>query len=183
MPSAHTYAEDLVEPKKLEASMSNLIVITFENAGEAEQVRDALRKAEREDRISLDDSAVVLKDEEGMVHLKNEMDRGVKVGALGGGLLGLFVGFLLGGPIASLVVGAVSGALGGDLANLGIDQRFIKEVSEALQPDTSALFVIVREADPGVALAALESHTGTVYYTSLPVEAEERLRQILSEGR
>jgi uncharacterized membrane protein len=83
-------------------------------------------------------------------------------------------------PLAGLLVGALGGGLVGKLADTGIDQRFVKEVSEDLQPGTSALFLIVREANPNVALSALKPYKGTVRHTSFPPEAEEELRRILS---
>jgi uncharacterized membrane protein len=159
--------------------MPNLVVMTFGNEAEAGQVLEALRAAHHEHSISLDDSAVVVKTEDGRVEVKNEVDRGIKIGALGGGLLGLLAGFLLGGPIASLVVGAIGGAFSGDLANLGIDQRFIDDVSTDLEPGTSALFVMVREAEPEAVFAALEPFQGEIYSTHLPEDSEEALRRAL----
>jgi uncharacterized membrane protein len=159
--------------------MQNLVVITFDKADEAGQVLEALKESEE---ISLDDSAVVVKDEDGAVDVHNVVDRGIKVGALGGGLVGLLVGMLFGGPIASVLLGAVAGAMGGNLANLGIDQQFIDNVGEALEPGTSALFLVVREADPEAALAVLKAHKGKIYYTALSTETEESLRQALNEG-
>ena len=45
--------------------MSNLVVITFEGAEEAAKVRETLRSVEAQGLLSLDDSAVVVKDAEG----------------------------------------------------------------------------------------------------------------------
>jgi uncharacterized membrane protein len=160
--------------------MSNLVVITFDDAEEAGRVRDTLRSAQRADYLSLDDSAVVVKDEKGKVHVKNELDRGVKVGAVGGGALGLLIGSIF-FPLAGLLVGALAGGLLGSAADLGIQKSFVKEVSEDLTPGTSALFVLVRDANPEVALAALKPYKGTVRHTSLSPEAEQELRRILSK--
>ncbi len=162
--------------------MPNLVVITFDDVDEAGQVLEALHAANH-DEISLDDSAVVIKDLDGTVEVRNEVDRGIKIGAIGGGLLGLLVGFVFGGPIASLVIGVVGGALGGNLANLGIDQRFIDDVSEAMAPGSSALFVMVREAEPEAVLTALQPFEGQVYYTQFPEETEAELRRLLSEEK
>ncbi len=160
--------------------MSYLVVITFDNAEEAGKVRETLRSAQRSDYLSLDDSAIVVKDEDGKIHVKNEMDRGVKIGAVGGGLLGLVIGSII-FPVGGLLIGALAGALIGKSGDLGIEQEFVDEVSEDLQPGTSAIFFIIRGADPEVAMAALRPYKGKVRQTSLPPEAEEELRRVLKK--
>ncbi|NIV36589.1 MAG: DUF1269 domain-containing protein [Anaerolineae bacterium] len=160
--------------------MSNLIVVTFDDPEEAGKVLKSLRSVQKEGYLGLDDSAVVVKDEDGKVHVKNEMDRGVKIGAVGGGFLGLLIGSVF-FPIAGLVIGALAGGLVGKSVDLGVDQKFVKEVSEDMQPGTSALFFIVRDAEPDVAVAALRPYKGTVRHTSFPPEAEEELRRILKK--
>jgi uncharacterized membrane protein len=160
--------------------MSNLIVVTFDNPDEAGKVLKTLHSAERSDYLSLDDAAVVVRDQEGKVHVHNETERGVKIGAVGGGLLGLMIASIF-FPIAGLVIGAVGGALVGKSLGTGVDKKFVEEVTEQLQPGTSALFVIVREGNPDVAVAALKPYKGTVLQTTFPPEAEDELRRILSK--
>ena len=115
------------------------------------------------------------KDVEGKIHVKNELDRGVKVGAVGGGILGLLI-FGIFGPLGGLIVGAVGGGLVGSLVGKGISKSFTEEVAEALQPETSAIFFIVRDADVDYAMALLRNYEGKVIQTSLPKEAEDDLR-------
>jgi uncharacterized membrane protein len=160
--------------------MSNLVVIAFDNMEEAGKVRETLRSAQHEDLISLDDAAVVVRDEDGKVHVKNETDRGVKIGAVGGGLLGLLLASVF-FPIGGLVIGAIGGALVGKAFDTGVDQKFVKDVEAQLQPGTSAIFFIVREANADVAAAALRPYKGTVLQTTFPPEAEDELRRILKK--
>jgi uncharacterized membrane protein len=154
-------------------------VITFDDPHRAEDVRHSLSQVEHAGHLSLDDSAVVIKDSDGNIHVRNEIDRGIKVGVFGGGLLGLLIGFMFGGPIGSMLVGAFGGALMGSLAGLGIDKGFLKDVEEAMSPNSSALFILVQDAEPDMAIAALRPYEGTVYHTSLTPEDEETLRQAL----
>jgi len=162
--------------------MAHLIVVTFDNAEEAGQVRNALRQAQRGDQLSLDDSAVVVKDAQGKVRVKNELDRGVKIGALGGGALGLLIGSVF-FPLAGLLVGTAGGALVGRSLDMAVDQKFVKEVTNSLQPDSSAIFFLVRDVNPDVAINALKPYKGTVYHTSLAPEAEDSLRRVLQERK
>jgi uncharacterized membrane protein len=160
--------------------MSNIIVITFENMEEADKVLKTIRSVQHEGYINLDDSAVVVRDEEGEFQVKNEVDRGVKIGALGGGAIGLLIGGLL-FPVAGILVGVLGGAAVGALAGVGIDKKFVKEVEGAMEPGTSAIVLIVRESNPDVAIAALKPYKGTVYSTTLSPEDEAEVRRILSK--
>jgi uncharacterized membrane protein len=160
--------------------MSHLLVITFDDPEEAAQVRKTLSSEENRGLLSLEDSAVVAVDPKGKVHVKNEVDRGVAIGAIGGGALGLLIGGLF-FPLAGLLIGAVGGALVGKSLDLGIDKQFVKDVTSDMQPGTSAIFLVIREADADAALAALKPYKGTVRYTSYPPEVEEEVRNILSK--
>lgn len=156
--------------------MSYLIVTIYEDPEEAGKVREAISKQEKGGYIKLDDSAVVVKDAEGKVHVKNEMDRGTQVGMLGGGFLGLLIAGIF-FPIGGLIIGGALGALVGKLANKGVDQKFVKEVEQEMAPNSSALFIISREDDPGQVIATLQNFKGKLLQTSLDSEAEEALRK------
>jgi uncharacterized membrane protein len=160
--------------------MSDLVVITFDNPDEALKVRESLRKMENEGYLSLNDSAIVVKEADGKVHLKNEMDRGTKVGAVGGSMIGLLIGSIM-FPIAGLVLGALGGGLVGHLVDKGVDQKFVKDVTEKMTPGSSAIFFIIRGDDPGPAIATLRQYKGEIYQTTLPEEAEEALRDALKK--
>jgi uncharacterized membrane protein len=160
--------------------MSYVVAITFDNAEEAEKVSETLSKGQKGGYISLDDSAVIVMDEEGKAHVKNEMDRGTKVGAVGGGFLGLLIGGLM-FPVVGLVIGVVGGALVGKLAAPGIDKKFVEDVEKDLTPGTSAIIFIVRDANVDYAMASLRPYKGKVYQTSLPEESEEELRKELKK--
>ena len=161
--------------------MSYLTVVTFDDPDEAAEVRESLKSIEKQGLLSMDDSAIIVKDEDGQVHVKNEVDRGIKVGLAGGGLIGLFVGFLFGGPIGAMLLGALGGAAVGSMADLGIQKSFVKDVTEAMKPGSSAIFFIIRDANPNAAIAVLKPYKGEVYHTALPTEAEETLRRVLSK--
>jgi uncharacterized membrane protein len=158
--------------------MSYLIVLTFDEADEAEKVRESLKAIQNKDMLSLDDSAVVVKDAEGKIHVKNEVDRGVAVGAIGGGILGILIAGVF-FPVAGLLAGAAVGALLGKTFDMGIDKKFVQQVADELKPGNSAIFLIVRSSYPDAALSSLEQYKGHVYHTSLPSDAEDNLRKYL----
>ncbi len=160
--------------------MSDLIVLTFDNEEEAGNVRAAIRREQKQDLVSLDDSAVVVRDQHGKVHVKNEMDRGVKIGAVGGGLIGLLLAGIF-FPFAGILVGVLGGMGVGALANLGVQKKFVKEVSDKLQPGTSAIFLIVRHANADAVVAALKPYKGEIYQSTLDTEDEDTLRRVLKD--
>lgn len=161
--------------------MSELIVLTLEHEAEARELRHTLKELERQGLISLDDAAIVEKNPDGAIHVKNEIDTGIKLGALGGSLIGLLTSFVF--PVVGLVVGAIGGALVGKSLDLGVDQKFVKDVSESLKPGGSALFLMVRHSNPDAVIAALKPHKGKLIQTTLSPEDQEALQQALNERK
>ena len=156
--------------------MSQLLVITFDDAEQAVQARETLRDIERAGKLSLDDYAIVVKDPEGKVSVKNVADKGVKWGALGGAILGPLLMFMF--PIVGIGLGAAAGALVGKLFGMGVDQKFVKEVSASLKPNGSALFLLGK-GDPAAVIAALRPYQGTLIQTTLPEEMEQQVKDAL----
>ena len=106
-------------------------------------------------------------------------------------LLGLTLPRLTGGAVGGRVgeralavggaaLGAGAGALSGKLADYGIDDDFIRSIGETLQPNTSALFVLLRKVQPEKVLDELKRFRGRVLRSSLSPEQEARLQAALS---
>jgi uncharacterized membrane protein len=157
--------------------MSYLIVITFDSPSRAHEVRLEMKKLQEEDLLSLEDSSVIAKDEHGKVHVIDETGNTVKAGAVIGGMVGLFVAVLF--PVAGIIAGALGGALIGRALDNGVDAGFVKEVSAALEPGHSALFLQINHANANAVLAALKPYDGKVYQTNLTPELEDALRDAL----
>jgi uncharacterized membrane protein len=156
--------------------VSELVVIAFENETAAAEMRDALVELQKQRLVTLDDAAVVVRRPDGKVKVKQAVNL-VGSGALGGAFWGMLIGLLFWMPWLGLAVGTLTGALGGALSDYGVDDGFVREVGNTIQPGHSALFLLIREATPDKLMDELKQFNGKILQTSLSKEAEAKLRE------
>jgi uncharacterized membrane protein len=156
--------------------MSTLVAITFAGEEDARAALGSIRALEREGQIGLEDTAVVTKDADGKVAVKNEMASGTETGIAVGAVLGSLLWVVF--PVGAIVGGAIGGLIGRAAAP-GVDGAFVKEIETSLAPGGSALFLLVKSGSPGLLIAAMRQYEGTVVQTSLDEEEEAALREAL----
>jgi uncharacterized membrane protein len=125
--------------------MDRMLVVVFDNETKAYEGEKALLQLDAEGSISVNAHAVVAKQADGTVTLKQESGPG-PVGTLVGTALGSLIG-LLGGPVG-LAIGAAAGlAVGGgaDLNKARIGQDFIDDVNKQLLPNKVAVIAEINE--------------------------------------
>lgn len=158
--------------------MSSLVVLAFEKMDGAEAMREKMYDLQKRELITLEDAAVVVRNEKGQAKVKQAHSL-VGAGALGGAFWGMLIGLLFLAPWLGLIAGATGGALSGKLGDIGIDDSFIKEVSEAVEPGGSALFLLARDAQ----MERIEGELSDFEYdfeiieTNLSPEDETNLRE------
>lgn len=143
-------------------SESTVAVITFDDDASADAFLKGVKELKRDQRVTLDDAVVVVKDAEGKVKVRETTDLTVGKGATGGGLLGFVIGFFFGGPIGGAILGAAAGALLGKKLDLGISKDKIDAIEEAMQPGSSAIFLQLGAGDVDVLAALVRSLNGKV---------------------
>ncbi len=160
--------------------MSNLVVVGFSNAADAFQMRGALAQMQTQYLIEMEDVVVVTRDAKGAVQLHQAMNL-TSAGAVSGAFWGSLIGLLFLNPLLGAVVGAGSGALSGKLADLGINDQFMKDLAATLTSGSAALFVLVRRSTPDKLLEGLKPFAGKgkVLQTSLTKDKEDELRKVL----
>ncbi len=135
-----------MKAKETRAALDDkMIVVIFDNEKKAYEAFKALKDLHAEGSITLYASAVIAKDADGKVTVKEAAERGplgTAVGLITGSLIGL-----LGGPVGA-AFGAYAGSLGGvlyDLAKAGVGEDFLAEVEQQLQPGKVAVVAEVWE--------------------------------------
>jgi uncharacterized membrane protein len=156
--------------------MSNLIAMSFKDEQSAGLFLGELGELQKQQLIKLDDAATVVRNRDGKAKIKQA--RGlVGEGALGGAFWGMLIGLLFFVPILGMGLGAALGALAGKGADYGIDDSFIKDVSAKIQPGTSAIFMLVHDAEPDKVIGQLKKFNGEIIHTSLSNQQEAQLKE------
>jgi uncharacterized membrane protein len=159
--------------------MSDLIVLAFDSEAGAVAMREKLLTMQKQYIISLADAAVVVRRQDGKVKVK-QLHSLVGAGALGGAFWGMLIGLIFWMPWLGLAMGALGGALGGRFTDIGVDDKFIKEVGNTIEPGHSALFLLVTEANDEKVKEELAGMKATVIQTSLSKDQEAKLRDLFA---
>jgi uncharacterized membrane protein len=157
--------------------VNQLMVIAFDHFDDARNAMKALRDLERAGRIRFEDTAIVERDPDGNVHVKNEVSGTTETAALVGAVIGSLVTFAF--PPLGLAIGAAVGAVVGTALDTGVSSAFIDDVKTTLRPGRSALFLVVKQAEADAIMAALRPYRGDVIQTTLDSEGEEALRDAM----
>src|SRR6187200_3146129 len=124
--------------------MSDLVVIAFPSEAKAEEVRQKLFDMQKEYLIELGDAVIAVKQPNGRVKL-NQLFHPAAAGAATGSFWGLLIGLIFMIPLAGVVIGAASGALAGAMTDLGINDKFVKDVAKTVQSGNAILFLLIRK--------------------------------------
>jgi uncharacterized membrane protein len=154
--------------------MYDLLVITYDDPAAAKGARETIKSLQHQGQLVLEDAAVLTADANGKVHVDNEVSRDVKIGAGLGALVGVLLMFLF--PLAGVVFGAAGGALVGSLLDRHVDKKFVNDVKNSLKPNSSAIFLVIEQADMNALRAGLAPYHGTIVQTSLDREVADQLQ-------
>ncbi len=162
--------------------MANRVIVAV--FGTQNQAYDAAARMQRLDDdgiIKLKRGAIATKDTKGNLTIPDSKHMGSAWGLLGGGLIGGLLGVMLGpvgvaaGAAASAAAaGAAAGAVTGgamgavvDLADLGLNEDFIDDVTTQLSPGDTALIVEVDEGSTEPTDRVVSQYGGRIYRSEL----------------
>jgi uncharacterized membrane protein len=156
--------------------MSDLVVFALKNETGAQEMLQAVGGLQKQELIKLADAAVVVRRQDGKAKVKQAQSL-VGAGAMGGAFWGMLIGLLFWMPWLGLAIGALSGAVAGHFSDIGIDDKFIKEVGDTIEPGHSALFLLIAKWTEDRVLAELDQFDAEVLRTSLSAEDEAKLHE------
>jgi uncharacterized membrane protein len=160
-----------------------LFGISFDGVLRAQEFLIALTRMSKEGMLVLRDAVVVVKDEDGKVHVRETVDPQPGSTALSGavwtGLLGLF----LGGPVgwlAGIGIGAGAGALIAKVVDVGIPDEWVDWFKNAVRPDSATIVALAADIDlPALYKEAARFSGADLVHTTLVPGASARLAAAL----
>ncbi len=152
----------------------NVVVVSFQEDSNAYKALTTLKQFDSQHQIDLDAAAVVVRDEDGHVEVKDEVgDLGME-GTATGGIVGLLIG-IIGGPLGVLIGGATGLLIGSlfDIDDADDTESVLGEISQSVRVGHTAVLGELSEKSPEVVNAAMAELGGSVLRRPVyEVEAE-----------
>jgi uncharacterized membrane protein len=156
--------------------MASLTVWEFDSPFGADAALEQLQGLQEQNLIVVRDAAVVSWEAGKSKPRTRQLHDTRMGGALGGGFWGLLFGMIFFVPLLGLAIGAAAGALTGSLVDVGISDKFIKDVRDKVTPGTSALFLLSSDAVFERVAAEFAATGAQLISTNMSEEQESRLR-------
>ena len=125
--------------------------------------------------VKIVDAAIADRTRLGRVKVHQTTDRGAK-GVARGGALGVIVGAIVLGPAGAVVGGAAGGVLNGlrnRFHDIGIDDKFMRQVTKEVDKGKSALFILYEgnwASSIGMIEQAITAEKALLIHSTLPAE-------------
>jgi uncharacterized membrane protein len=152
----------------------NVIAVSFPEEANAYEALARLKELDSGEDVGLHEAAVVAREQDGRITVKDQFGAESFEDTVGGGLLGLLVG-VLGGPLGVLLGGA-SGLLVGSLFDGDDDDETrsaLADMSKSIHVGPPGLLAEVAESAPAAVDAVMAHLNGTVVRrSSIDVEVE-----------
>jgi uncharacterized membrane protein len=179
--------------------MSTLIVVGFKkDMYRASTVLNRLLEMNYDWTIDLHDAVAVYRDYSGKLRVDQSYQLTTGEGAAAGGFFGSLIGLTVGAIAAPFTAGAslAAGALGGGAIgavggaldakwwkeDFGIPDDFVDDVGTLVQPGDSAIFALLRTANPALVAEQFSGYGGTVLSSTLTPEQTKKVQSML-EGK
>lgn len=159
----------------------SLVVLGFDDQLAAQEMLTALTRMSSEGTLLLQDAVFVTKSQKGKVRVVQTMDPSTGQAAWSGAFWGLLFGIILFIPVIGMAIGAGTAALTAKLIDTGIDDKFVKQLRESIEPGKVYLAVLVSHVNQEKALEEMKRYAGlaTLIQTNVSDAAESALADAL----
>jgi uncharacterized membrane protein/predicted flap endonuclease-1-like 5' DNA nuclease len=166
------------------ARRQTLVAITVDDRDSARKLLGDLREYDRNSTdMSILDAVYATKDDKGNFHIHQTNDLEGGQGAMGGGIVGLIAGGLVFGPLGAAIGTALGGVLAGVYASLrdsGMNNRVMKNIVREMQTNQTTLIILYEGVMHPSMNSVFAAHDAQLFYTNLPIGAEDSIRAILN---
>lgn len=182
--------------------MAKLIVVGFKkDMYRASEVLNRLQSMNDDWVVDLHDAVAVYRDYKGKLRVDQSYQMTTGEGAAWGGLMGSLIGLTLaaipftGGASAAagtLAAGAAAGGAVGAGAGavdaswwkdeFGIPEDFVQQVGAMIEPGDSAIYALLRTANPDIVADQFRGYGGTILSTTLSRDQQAKVEKVLSSN-
>ena len=152
-----------------------LIIYVSSDLQAADQIAEALRTLQQQQAIALQDAAISVRQADGSNRMRTCREL-VGYGRLGGMFWGVLFALIYWSRFWGLNIGSI-------VADYGIDDEFIKDVSLKMIKEHSTLALLATKEALDPIKTALSAFDAQVYTYALSQSAEEKLSAIFASGQ
>jgi uncharacterized membrane protein len=163
--------------------MATLTLWKLDSADAAGEAAAMLKRLQKQQLVQVHDAVVVNWPPNARRPTITLLPDLVGAGAIGGAFWGMLFGLLFFVPLLGMAIGAGIGPLIASTADIGIDEKVIKQLRDKITPGTSALLLLSPSAVTDGVLEEMKAQPGyaEVIESNLTREQEAKLRGIFAQ--